>query len=184
MWYPLLFILAACQPETPPPPQESSSIVAASRQHDGVLLSPGLARLVITRMVGVANARYELDATQQGKFRDAALKRWNSFVAKNQSQLRHLVGEFLQMSTASERPSEARLVDWVHRATPLLRELRSEFNAGVVELRTHLNPHMRVKFDTDVDRLNAELKISERQVQQWCADYFAGSAHEGFTEGA
>ena len=180
MWYLVLFILAAWQPETPP--QESSSVVAESRQLDDAWHSPGLAKLVITRMVGVASARYELDATQQGKFCDAVLKRWNSFLAKNQSQLRPLVGEFFQMRMAAQRPSEARLADWVARVTPLLLELKREFNAVVVELRTHLNPSVREKFDADVAKLDTELKISEPQVRRWCADYFEDSTGERLFE--
>lgn len=184
MWYPVpcilaacQLILAACQPETPT--QESSAAVAASRQLGDAWLSPELAELVITRMVGVASARYELDAAQQGKFRDAVHKHWDSFLAKNQSHLRRLVGAFLQMRMAPERPGEARLEDWVARAAPVLEELRREFNAAAVELRAHLNPSVREKFDADVDRLSAELKISEPQVRRWCADYFEDSADEG-----
>jgi hypothetical protein len=162
--------------------QESSTAAAASSQLGDAWLSPELAKIVITRMVGVAGARYELDATQQDKFRDITLERWNSFLAKNQSRLRPLVGEFLQLGMVSEREKETRLADWVHRATPLLHELRKEFNAAAVDLRTQLDPNVQAKFDADVAKLDGQLMLSERQVQRWCTDYFSDPVVKNVTE--
>lgn len=166
-----LIVLAATPAQTTTVPPEPSSVVANTPADaapaEGLWPSPKLLNLMLQRWAEEACEEYDLDGDQRSKVREATVKRFESFLTENRSQIQPLANEFIEMRMALEPPSKDRVQAWADRALPVFEKTRDKIGENNDEFRKVLRPMQRARFEVDALQMSAGMAIAEQKIKGW-----------------
>jgi len=169
--YLTLIILAATPAQTTTVPPEASGVVANAPADaapaEGLWPSPKLLNLLLQRWAEEACEEYDMDADQRAKVREATVKRFESFLTENRSQIQPLANEFIEMRMDLEPPSKERVQAWADRVLPMLEKGRDQIRENNDEFRKVLRPMQRAKFEVDALQMSAGMAIAEQKLKVW-----------------
>jgi hypothetical protein len=134
---------------------------------EGLWPSPKLLNLMLQRWAEEACEEYDLDGEQRAKVREATVKRFESFLTENRSQIQPLANEFIEMRMTLEPPSKERVQAWADRALPVFEKSRDKIRESNDEFRKVLRPLQRAKFEIDALQMNAGMAIAEQKLKGW-----------------
>jgi len=164
-------ILAATPAQTITVPTEASSVPpdtpTDAAPAEGLWPSPNLLNLMLLRWAEEACEEYDLDGEQRAKVRKATVKRFESFLTENRSQIQPLANEFIEMRMTLEPPSKERVRAWADRALPVFEKSRDQIRESNDEFRKVLRPMQRAKFEVDALQLSAGMAIAEQKLKGW-----------------
>ena len=150
LMYFTLMVLAATPAQTLSVPPEASSVLANAPADaapaEGLWPSPKLLNLMLLRWAEEAFDEYDLDGDQRTKVREATVKRFETFLTENRSQIQPLANEFIEMRMTLEPPSKERVQAWADRALPVFEKTRDKIRENNDEFRKMLRPMQRAKF--------------------------------------
>lgn len=139
---------------------------APPAEPQGLWPSPKLMNLMLLHWADEFSHQYELTSAQRTLVRDAVVKRWSPFFKENNSAIRPLVNEFIEMRLELEPPDLKTVQAWAKRAMPLFEQVREQINLGTADLREILNPNQRAKFERQVLELEVGLQAAEKRLTQ------------------
>jgi len=168
----LTFIVFAAIPaQTITVPTEANSkptnAPADAAPAEGLWPSPRLLNLMLQRWAEEACEEYDLDGDQRAKIREATVKRFESFLTENRSQIQPLANEFIEMRMTLEPPSKERVQAWADRALPVFEKSRDKIRESNDEFRKVLRPMQRAKFEVDALQMSAGMAIAEQKLKEW-----------------
>jgi hypothetical protein len=140
---------------------------AAPATPEGLWPSERLTELAITRWADELSRTYELDDAQRAKVREAAVKRWSTFLRDNRAALQPILNEFIEMRMELEPPAKERVQAWAERASPVFEQVREELNKGTAEFREVLIPVQQAKFDLQALQFGVGMQLAEHKLKQW-----------------
>ena len=166
-----LIVLAATPAQTITVPPEASSVLANAPADaapaEGLWPSPKLLNLMLLRWAEEACEEYDLDGDQRTKVREATVKRFETFLTENRSQIQPLANEFIEMRMTLEPPSKERVQAWADRALPVFEKSRAKIRESNDEFRKVLRPMQRAKFEVDALQMGAGMAIAEQKLKEW-----------------
>jgi len=165
----LLFTVGVAQSSTDPA-KAGSGVVDSPNDaaaEEGLWPSPKLLNLMLLRWAEEAGEEYDLDADQRVKVRETTVKRFESFLAENRSQIQPLANEFIEMRMTLEPPSKERVQAWADRALPVFEKSRDQIRESNDEFRKVLRPMQRAKFEVDALQMSAGMAVAEQKLKAW-----------------
>ena len=167
----ILLLFAVSVAQTPNDPVKAEGVVAespsAGAPQEGLWPSPKLLNLMLQRWAEEACDEYDLDGDQRAKVREATVKRFESFLTENRSQIQPLANEFIEMRMTLEPPSKERVQAWADRALPVFEKSRDKIRESNDEFRKVLRPMQRAKFEVDALQMGAGMAIAEQKLKGW-----------------
>ncbi|MGB0715699.1 MAG: hypothetical protein ACPGXK_07470, partial [Phycisphaerae bacterium] len=97
----------------------------------------------------------------------AVMERWDTYLSENESQIKPLINEYLELKMHLEPPPKEEIQDWASRALPVFGSLRSQLEEGVDDLRDIADPDQRVKIDMQSMMLQGALNMTQGQLELW-----------------
>lgn len=158
--------------QTPTDPGKAADGVVVESHSDavpaeGLWPSPKLLNLMLHRWVEESCEEYDLDDNQRAKVREAAVRRFETFLTENRKQIQPLANEFIEMRMALEPPSKERVRAWAERALPVFEKTRDQIRESNDEFRKVLHPSQRAKFEVDALQVSAGMAVAEQKLKGW-----------------
>jgi len=157
---------AAAQ-ETENPKTRNSNEEAKPAVVDGLWPSGKLLDIMLTRWAEESCTEFDLDDDQTAKARDAMVRQWHDYLTENRSEIQPLVNEFIEMRLDMNPPSKERVKTWAEKAMPVFEKTREQINKSHDAFREVLNPTQRLKFETEVLKMNVGLGFAEEKLKGW-----------------
>ena len=166
-----LLLLATSPAQTTSALPDANSVLsnapADARPAEGLWPSPKLLNLMLLRWAEEACEEYDLDGDQRTKVREAAVKRFETFLTENRSTIQPLANEFIEMRMTLEPPSKERIQAWADRALPVFEKTRDKIRESNDEFRKVLRPMQRAKFEIDALQMSAGMAVAEQKLKEW-----------------
>lgn len=167
----ILLLFAVSVAQTPNDPVKADGFVVESpidaAPPEGLWPSPKLLNLMLLRWAEEACEEYDLDGEQRAKVREATVKRFETFLTENRSQIQPLANEFIEMRMTLEPPSKERVQAWSDRALPVFEKSRDQIRESNEEFRKVLRHEQRAKFEIDALQMSAGMAITEQKLKEW-----------------
>jgi hypothetical protein len=110
---------------------------------------------------------YDLTKEQEDYTRALMTRRVKRFLTEYEKDSRSLFQEYLYYQRQRELPSPEAARDFARRGGPLAAAMRKEIIDGNMEWRRILNDEQKAKHDKDLDAMNRQFDMLEKQLDRW-----------------
>ncbi|MBI1826209.1 MAG: hypothetical protein HY287_10370 [Planctomycetes bacterium] len=133
----------------------------------GLWPSGKLLDIMLARWAEESCAEYDLDREQTEKARDAMVQQWHDYLTDHRSEIQPLMNEFLEMKLDVNPPSNEQVKAWAEKAIPVFEKTREQINKSHDAFREVMKPAQRLKFETDVLKMNLGMGFAEDKLKSW-----------------